>query len=106
MSVATTDNSWVDPLYGVPLAALYGGVALFLLAHIGFRLRTTGIVEWPRLVAVLLLLAAIPAVVALPSLVTLAVLTALVAALVCFESLRYADKRDKVRGREDGPDPR
>ncbi len=58
------------------------------------------------MVAVLLLLAAIPAVVALPSLVTLAVLTALVAALVCFESLRYADKRDKVRGHEDGPDPR
>ncbi|MDQ3474860.1 MAG: low temperature requirement protein A [Actinomycetota bacterium] len=99
-------HSWADPLYGVPLAALYGGVALFLLAHIGFRLRTTGIVEWPRLVAVLLLLAAIPAVVALPSLVTLAVLTALVAALVCFETLRYGDKRDKVRGNADSPDPR
>jgi len=85
----------------VPLAALYGGVALFLLAHIGFRLRTTGGVEWPRLVTVLLLLVAIPAVAALPSLVTLGVLTALVAALVCFETLRYADKRDKVRGHKD-----
>ncbi|MBA3277658.1 MAG: low temperature requirement protein A [Geodermatophilaceae bacterium] len=94
-------HSWVDPLYGVPLAALYGGVALFLLAHIGFRLRTTGVVEWPRLVAVVLLLVAIPAVAALPSLVTLAVLTALVAALVCFETFRYAEKRDKVRGHED-----
>jgi len=94
-------HSWVDPLYGVPLAALYGGVALFLLAHIGFRLRTTGVLEWPRLVAVVLLLVAIPAVAALPSLVTLAVLTALVAALVCFETFRYAEKRDKVRGHED-----
>jgi len=94
-------HSWVDPLYGVPLAALYGGVALFLLAHIGFRLRTAGVLEWPRLVAVVLLLVAIPAVAALPSLVTLAVLTALVAALVCFETFRYAEKRDKVRGHED-----
>jgi len=96
-------HSWVDPLYGVPLIALYGGVALFLLAHTGFRLRTTGVVEWPRLVAVLVLLAAMPAVASLPSLVTLAVLTALVAALVGFESLRYPEQRNRVRGHENTP---
>jgi len=96
-------HSWVDPLYGVPLIALYGGVALFLLAHTGFRLRTTGVVEWPRLVAVLVLLAAMPAVASLPSLVTLAVLTALVAALVGFESLRYPGQRNRVRGHEETP---
>ena len=97
-------HSWVDPLYGVPLIALYGGVALFLLAHTGFRLRTTGVVEWPRLVAVLVLLAAMPAVASLPSLVTLAVLTALVVALVGFESLRYAEQRETVRrGGEGSP---
>ena len=96
-------HSWVDPLYGVPLIALYGGVALFLLAHTGFRLRTTGVVEWPRLVAVLVLLAAMPAVASLPSLVTLAVLTALVAALVGFESLRYPEQRNRVRGHEETP---
>ncbi|MDQ3734778.1 MAG: low temperature requirement protein A [Actinomycetota bacterium] len=94
-------HSWVDPLYGVPLAALYGGVALFLLGHIGFRLRITGIVEWPRLGTVGILLAAIPAVAALPSLVTLAVLTAVVAALVGFETLRYADERRRLRGHDD-----
>ena len=96
-------HSWVDPLYGVPLIALYGGVALFLLAHTGFRLRTTGVVEWPRLVAVLVLLAAMPAVASLPSLVTLAVLTALVAALVGFESLRYPEQRNRVRAHEETP---
>ena len=96
-------HSWVDPLYGVPLIALYGGVALFLLAHTGFRLRTTGVVEWPRLVAVLVLLAAMPAVASLPSLVTLAVLTALVVALVGFESLRYPEQRNRVRGHEETP---
>jgi len=93
-------HTWADPLYGVPLVALYGGVALFLLAHVGFRLRTTGAVEWPRLVAVLIVLAAIPAVANLASLVTLAVLTALVATLVGFETLRYAEARDKVRNHE------
>jgi len=93
-------HSWVDPLYGVPLIALYGGVALFLLAHICFRLRTTGIVEWPRLVAVAVLLAVIPAVANLPSLVTLAALSVLVAALVGFETLRYAEERNRLRHHE------
>jgi len=90
-------HTWADPLYGVPLAALYGGVALFLLAHVGFRLRTTGVVEWPRLVVVLVLLAAIPAMANLASLVTLAILTALVAVLVGFETVRYAEQRHNVR---------
>ncbi len=93
-------HSWADPLYGVPLFALYGGVALFLLGHIGFRLRITGIVESPRLITVGILLAAIPAVAALPSLVTLAVLTAVVAALVGFETLRYAEERRRLRNHE------
>ena len=94
-------HSWVDPLYGVPFIALYGGVALFLLAHVGFRMRTTGIFEWPRLAAVLVLLAAMPLVAQLASLVTLAVLTSLVAALVGFETLRYAEERRRLRNHDD-----
>jgi len=93
-------HSWADPLYGVPLVALYGGVALFLLAHVAFRWRTTGIVEWPRLVAVVVLLAVIPAVASLASLVTLAILAGLVAAVVCFEAMRYAEARDSIRHHE------
>lgn len=96
-------HSWGDPLDGVPLVALYGGVALFLLAQVGFRLRTTGVVEWARLVAVLVLLAAIPAVASFPSLVTLAVLAVLVGALVGFETLRYAEQRHRVRGHDPSP---
>ncbi|MDQ3654957.1 MAG: low temperature requirement protein A [Chloroflexota bacterium] len=96
-------HSWADPLYGVPLAALYGGVALFLLGHVAFRLRITGIVEWPRLVAVLVLVGATPAVANLASLVSLAVLTGLVAALVGFETLRYAEERRRLRSHEGSP---
>ena len=98
-------HSWADPLYGVPLAALYGGVALFLLAHVGFRMRTTGIFEWPRLLAVVVLVAAIPVLANLASLVSLAVLTAFVAALVGFETLRYAEERRRLRDHDgDGVD--
>ena len=32
-------HSLTDPLYGVPLVALYGGTSLYLLAHIAFRWR-------------------------------------------------------------------
>src|SRR4051812_4892038 len=40
-----------EPLPAEAQAALFGGVALYLLAHVAFRLRTFGSVNRPRLVA-------------------------------------------------------
>ncbi len=40
-----------DPLKDMPAVALCGGLALYLLAHVGFRLRNTRSVGWPRIVA-------------------------------------------------------
>ncbi len=47
-----------DPLKEMPAVALCGGLALYLLAHVGFRLRNVGSVSRPRILAA----AAMPAV--------------------------------------------
>jgi low temperature requirement protein LtrA len=87
-----------DPIYGVPLAALYGGAALYLLGHVGFKRYLTGSLNVERLVVVVLLLALIPAVAMLPALVTLTVLAAVLSALIGYETFRYAEQRRQVRG--------
>jgi low temperature requirement protein LtrA len=86
-----------DPLKLVPVAALLGGAALYLLAHVAFRLRNTGRTSVRRLVCALVLLALVPAGVALPALATLGVLAAVLVALIVYEATRYAEVRDRIR---------
>ena len=86
-----------EPLAAVPAVALCGGVALYLGAHILFRLRNVRSLNRQRLVVVGLLLALIPLALELPALVTLAIVTALCVALIAFEAIRYAEARDRVR---------
>ncbi len=96
-----------DPLKLVPAAALLGGAAMYLVAHVAFRLRNMHSFSWRRLVCALVLLAFLPAGAALPALVTLAILAAVLAGLIAYEALRYADVRDRVRhqpAREPVPD--
>jgi low temperature requirement protein LtrA len=87
------------PLAIVPAAALLGGAALYLLAHVAFRLRNMHTLSRRRLVCALLLLAFVPVghALAVPSLATLAVLAAGLTALILYEVLRYADARERVR---------
>lgn len=97
-----------DPLAFVPALALLGGAALYLLGHVAFRLRNMGTLNRRRLLCALVLLALLPAGVRLPALATLAILAALLAALILYEALRYADVRDRVRhqlAREPLPEP-
>ena len=49
-----------DPLKDMPAVALCGGVALYLLAHVAFRLRNVGTVNVPRIVAAARLPRAVP----------------------------------------------
>ena len=86
-----------EPLATVPAVALCGGVALYLGAHILFRLRNVRSLNRQRLVVVILLLALIPLALELPALATLAVVAALCVALIAFEAIRYAEARDRVR---------
>jgi low temperature requirement protein LtrA len=86
-----------DPLTLVPAAALLGGVALYLLAHVAFRLRNMRTLSVRRLVCAVAMLALIPAGVALPALATMAIVAGLLCTLIAYETLRYAEARDRLR---------
>ncbi|WP_433592499.1 low temperature requirement protein A [Nocardia sp. CA-145437] len=90
-------HSLSDQLHGIPLFALYGGVATYLLALAGFRHYATGKVLVPRLVTAGVLLALIPLASALPALAALGILCSVLLALIVFEVVRYAQPRDLIR---------
>jgi low temperature requirement protein LtrA len=86
-----------DALDTVPAVALCGGVALYLVAHILFRLRNVRTLNRQRLVVSLLLLGLIPVALGIPALATLATVAALLVCLIAYEAIRFADARDRVR---------
>ena len=77
--------------------ALYGGIALYLLAHLLFRLRNIGSVNQPRAVAMVLILVLIPLTGRLPALAQLAIPAVLLITLICVEVRRFRDWRQEVR---------
>jgi low temperature requirement protein LtrA len=86
-----------EPLDVVPATALLGGTAVYLLAHVSFRLRNLHTINRQRLACGVLLLALIPPAVELPALATLAILAGVLAALIGYEAIRFAEARDRVR---------
>jgi len=81
----------------VPAAALLGGLALYLLGHVGFRLRHIHSLSTQRLVVAGVLVALVPAATELPALATLAIAAALLVALIVYEVVRFAELRDRLR---------
>jgi low temperature requirement protein LtrA len=86
-----------DALKLVPAVGLLGGTALYLLAHVAFRLRNLGTLNRQRLVCAALLLALLPAATTVPALASLGILAAVLAALVAYETVRFAEARERVR---------
>lgn len=86
-----------DPLKTVPAVAMYGGTALYLLAHVAFRLRNIHTLNKQRLVVAFLLLALLPAAVELPALGTLALLAVVMWALIAYEAIRFSEARNRLR---------
>jgi low temperature requirement protein LtrA len=93
----TTHHELADPLTGIGLYALYGGVSLYLVSHAAFKLRATHILSIQRLVAAAGVLMLIPLAALLPALGALVVLTAVIVGLVAFETLRFAEDRERIR---------
>jgi low temperature requirement protein LtrA len=93
----TEHHDLSDPLTALALLALYGGVAAYLAGHVAFKLRTARTLSVSRIVAALLLVALLPLAAALPALTALAVLTAVVVGLLAYETVRFAEVRDRVR---------
>ena len=85
------------PLKTVPAAALLGGAAVYLLAHVAFRLRNVHTLSVRRLVCAGILLALVPAGAALPALLTLGLLAGVLVGLIAYEAIRYAEARERVR---------
>jgi low temperature requirement protein LtrA len=86
-----------DPLKLVPAVALLGGVAVYLLAHVAFRWRNVHRFSVQRVVCALVLLALIPLAVELPALASLAIATALLWVLIAYETVHFAELRDRMR---------
>ena len=93
----TEHHALTDPLKGVPLLALFLGVAAYLLGHVGFRRRNIGSWNPHRTVAAVVLVAAVPLAWKLPALASLGIVAAVLIALVVYESVRFAEARDHVR---------
>ena len=86
-----------EPLETVPAFALCGGVAIYLLGHIAFRLRNVGTLNRQRLLTAAVCLALIPVATEVDALVTVALLAALCSALIVYEVVHLRDARARVR---------
>ena len=86
-----------EALEVVPATAMLGGTALYLVAHVAFRLRNVHRFSLQRLLCAIALVALIPAAVELPALATLGILAALLVVLIVYESVRFAELRDRMR---------
>ena len=78
-------------------SAMFGGMALYLVAHVAFRWRNLHTLNRQRLVTAGLLVALIPLVVEIDALVALALMSALLVILISYEAIRFADARDRIR---------
>jgi low temperature requirement protein LtrA len=86
-----------EPLELVPAAAMLGGTAVYLLAHVAVRLRLVHTVNNHRFGCGILLLALLPVAIELPALATLAIIFAALVAVIGYESVRFAGSRERVR---------
>jgi low temperature requirement protein LtrA len=90
-------HSLTDELALLPLAAMYVGVALFLLAHVAFTYRAEHVVKAQRVVTAAMLLLLAPVAALLPALAALTLATGIMVAMIAIESVRFADARERIR---------
>ncbi len=91
-----------EPLKAMPAVCLCGGLAMYFLAHVGFRLRSVGSISWPRLIAAAACLSFTPVATSATGVATLAVLLAITVLLIAYEVVRYADVRARIRAERIG----
>ncbi|MCW2921135.1 MAG: low temperature requirement protein [Thermoleophilia bacterium] len=90
-----------EALKVVPATALVGGIALYLAAHVLFRLRNIRTLNRPRLVVAVVLVALIPTIgTRLDSGWLVTVVAVAMMVLVAYERIRYAEARARIRARE------
>jgi len=95
-----------EPLELVPAVAALGGTAIYLLAHVAFRYRNVHRFSVHRLLCAVLLVALIPVALEIAALASLVILLAVLVALIAYETIRFAELREKMRhqlGEEPAP---
>ena len=93
----TTLHHVGDELHTVPAVALCGGVALYLLGHVGFMVRTTGRVFRRRTIGAVVLLALIPVALEIPAAAALGLVSIVCVGVVAYEAIRHREHRLVVR---------
>jgi low temperature requirement protein LtrA len=93
----TGHHTLTDPLHGVPLAALVGGLIVYLLAHVVFKRLTAHTWSHFRLATAGALVLAWPVLGKVPAMGQLAVVAALMLACLVVESVVHAEDRRKIR---------
>jgi low temperature requirement protein LtrA len=86
-----------DPFETVIAFALLGGIALYLLGLVGFRLRHVHTLNRHRLVVAILMLALLPPAVELPALATVSLVTGILGVMIAYETRNYGEGRQRVR---------
>jgi low temperature requirement protein LtrA len=86
-----------EPLKTIPALALCGGVALYLVGHIAFRLRNVGTLNQHRAVATVLVLALIPVTLEVDAIWAMASVTTVLVLLIAYEAVRFREARARVR---------
>jgi hypothetical protein len=93
----SSHHSLTDPLPAVALAALVGGVVIYLLGHVIFKWLTVHTVSVVRLVVAGALLLATPLIIGLPALAQLGVVASAVACAMLVETVVFAESRRQIR---------
>jgi low temperature requirement protein LtrA len=97
LGVKKTLDHTGDPLEIVPAVCLCGGIALYLVAHVLFRLRNVHTLNARRLATGIVCAALVPVAIELPALATLGVLAALVGGSIAYDALHFAQARARIR---------
>jgi low temperature requirement protein LtrA len=77
--------------------ALFGGIALYLLGHVAFKLRNAGGLNHVRLLAAIAAIACVPLATELNAVAALALACGLIAVLIAYETVRFSADRARVR---------
>jgi low temperature requirement protein LtrA len=83
----------------VPAFGLVCGIALYLLAHVAFRLRIGGGLGRGRPIAGAVLVAMLPVATRVPAAAALAIVAAVCVVLIAYEVIRHRDGRALIRAR-------
>ena len=86
-----------QPLHVETSFALFGGVAIYLLAHVALRWRNAHTISWTRLGAAVLLLALWPAGTEVSALGSLVAVNVVLWPMIAWETAHYDERRYRLR---------